>query len=216
MIAASIVEASRTLLHAGLTTGTSGNVSVRVDADVVAVTPSGVDPDTMSSSDIVRVGPDGSPRGDNGRRPSSETRFHLAIYAARPDVGAIVHTHSPWATAVACSAADIPPFHYMMVGTGDGTIRCATYAPPGSDRLASHVVAALGPRHACLLANHGLVAVGANLDAAMEMTREVEALAQQYCLSRLLGGPQVLSTADVEELIPIFEQYGKARKAEES
>ncbi len=169
----------------------------------------------MSSSDIVRVRPDGSPAFDNGRRPSSETRFHLAIYAARPDVGAIVHTHSPWATAVGCNGVDIPPFHYMMVGTGDGTIRCAPYAPPGSDRLAAHVVEALGSRHACLLANHGLVTVGADLESAMAMTREVEALAQQFCLSRLLGGPQVLSAADVEELIPIFEQYGKAQESEE-
>jgi L-fuculose-phosphate aldolase len=215
VIAASIVEASRALLRTGLTTGTSGNVSVRVGAELVAVTPSGVDPEAMSSSDVVRVRPDGSAAVDNGRRPSSETRFHLAVYEARADVCAIVHTHPPWATAVGCSGADIPPFHYMMVGTGDGTIRCAPYAPPGSARLAAHVVEALGPRQACLLANHGLVTVGADLDGAMEMTREVEALAQQYCLSRLLGGPQVLSTADVEELIPIFENYGKAQESEE-
>lgn len=163
----------------------------------------------MTAEQVVEVDGDGRPLAGEALRPSSEWQFHLAVYGARPDVGAVVHTHSPWATAVSCARRDIPPFHYMMVGTGDGTLRCARYHPPGSDRLATSVVAALGARAACLLANHGVVATGKDLVAAEGMAREVEALAQQYCLSQLIGGPKVLDGQEVAELAEIFRAYGQ-------
>jgi len=136
------------------------------------------------------------------------------VYRARPDIGAIVHTHSPWATAVSCARRDLPPFHYMMVGTGDGTLRCAPYHAPGSAALASAVVEAVGDRAACLLANHGVVAAGADLAAAEAMAREVEVLAQQYCLAQLLGGAAVLDPEAVRELRDIFAHYGQGFSGE--
>ena len=127
MIGDAIVAASRSLVRDRLTTGTSGNISVR-DGQLFWITPSGVAPDEMTAEQIVAVDADGE-AADAPSRPSSEWQFHLAVYEARPDIGAIVHTHSPWATAVSCTRRDLPPFHYMMVGTGDGTLRCAPYDP---------------------------------------------------------------------------------------
>ena len=210
MIAAAIVDAARTLIRERLTVGTSGNISVR-DGEVVRITPSGVGPESLQPEQIVQVElASGQPRAG---RPSSEVGFHLGIYRARADVAAVVHTHSPWATAVSCARLSIPPFHYMMVGTGDGTLDCAPYHPPGSPELAEGVVATLGDRAACLLANHGAVATGPGLSAAMDMAREVESLAQQFTLSRLLGGPVNLDDAEVAELQSVFAAY-RARGSE--
>lgn len=208
MIGDAIVVAAQRLISDRLTIGTSGNISVR-DGQRAWITPSGVAPGEMAAEQVVAVDLGGVPPADGALRPSSEWQFHVAVYRARPDVGAIVHTHSPWATAVSCARRDVPPFHYMMVGTGDGTLRCAPYDPPGSERLAAGVVDALGQRAACLLANHGVVATGKDLAAAEGMAREVEALAQQYCLSQLIGGPKVLDGQEVAELAEIFKAYGE-------
>lgn len=208
MIGEAIVAASQRLTAERLTTGTSGNISVRVGRRVW-ITPSGVAPEQMVPEQVVAVDLETGLPEAGALHPSSEWQFHLAVYVARPDIGAIVHTHSPWATAVSCTRREIPPFHYMMVGTGDGTLRCAPYDPPGSERLAAGVVEALGQRAACLLANHGVVAAGSDLAAAEAMAREVETLAQQYCLAQLLGGPELLDGQQVEELIEIFKSYGR-------
>ncbi len=206
MTAAAVVQASQSLVREGLTVGTSGNISVReAGEEMVWITPSGVSPENLEASGVVAVDlASGEPRDG---RPSSEVGFHLGIYRAREDIGAVVHTHSPWATAVSCARLTIPPFHYMMVGTGDGTLECAPYHPPGSPQLAAATVVALGQRSACLLANHGAVTVGPNLDAAMGMAREVEALAQQFALSRLLGGAVNLESEEVVHLREIFTAY---------
>ncbi len=209
MIPEAIVSASRLLVAERLTVGTSGNISVRGE-DRIWITPSGVAPEAMQADQIVGVAVDGGPAETTALRPSSEVQFHLRIYRARDDVGAVVHTHSPWATAVSCARRGLPPFHYMMVGTGDGTLKCAPYDPPGSDRLAINVVEALGQRSACLLANHGVVATGPDLDAALAMACEVEMLAQQYCLTRLIGEPALLNQEQVTELAGIFKAYGQA------
>jgi len=203
-----IVAASQRLISDRLTTGTSGNISVR-DGERAWITPSGVAPGEMQAEQVVAIGLDGGLLVDAAILPSSEWQFHVAVYDARPDVGAIVHTHSPWATGVSCTRRDIPPFHYMMVGTGDGTLRCAPYDPPGSERLAMGVVGALGQRSACLLANHGVVATGKDLPAAEAMAREVETLAQQYCIAQLLGGPESLDGEQVGELAEVFKVYGQ-------
>ena len=211
MIADAVVAASQRLISDRLTTGTAGNVSVR-DGGQVWITPSGVAPGEMVGEQVVAIDMETGLPADGASRPSSEWQFHVAVYDARPDIGAIVHTHSPWATAVSCTRRDVPPFHYMMVGTGDGTLKCAPYDPPGSKRLAAGVVAALGRRGACLLANHGVVATGAELAGAEAMAREVETLAQQYCLAQLLGGPELLDGQQVGELVQIFESYGRQAK----
>jgi len=208
VIGDAIVAASRRLISDRLTTGTSGNISVR-EGQRVWITPSGVAPGAMAAEQVVALDMDGGASADAALRPSSEWQFHLAVYNARPEIGAIVHTHSPWATAVSCTRRDIPPFHYMMIGTGDGTLRCAPYHPPGSERLAAAVVNALATRAACLLANHGAVATGSDLDGAEAMAREVESLAQQYCLAQMLGGPELLDRREVEELAEIFRAYGQ-------
>jgi L-fuculose-phosphate aldolase len=208
-----IVDAARALVGERLTVGTSGNVSAR-HGERIWITPSGVDPTRMSAVDIVEVDAAGDRVGDGARAPSSEVQFHVGIYGARGDIGAVVHTHSPWATAVACTRQAIPPFHYMMVGTGDGTLECAPYDPPGSTSLAHSVVTALGSRAACLLANHGVVATGRDLDAALAMAREVEMLAQQYCLTRLAGDPKLLDAGQVSELVEIFQAYGQQQEDE--
>jgi L-fuculose-phosphate aldolase len=208
-----IVAAARTLVRERLTVGTSGNVSAR-HAGRIWITPSGVDPAAMAATDIVEVDAAGSRLGESPHAPSSEVGFHVGIYGARADIGAVVHTHSPWATAVSCTRQAMPPFHYMMVGTGDGTLECAPYHPPGSPGLAHGVVTALGGRAACLLANHGVVATGRDLDAALRMAREVEMLAQQYCLTRLAGEPKLLDSGQVAELIEIFQAYGQQQEDE--
>ena len=204
MIATTIVDASRTLVQERLTVGTSGNISV-LDGDSVWITPSGVPPANLEAEQVVEV----DLVSGNARegRPSSEVGFHLGIYRTRGDVAAVVHTHSPWATAVSCARQSIPAFHYMMVGTGDGVLDCAPYHPPGSQELAGGVVDALGNRAACLMANHGVVATGPDLAAAMDMAREVESLAQQFVLSRLAGGPVNLDAAEVAELQRVFATY---------
>ena len=201
------MAAAQVLVREGLATGTAGNVSVR-DGDTMWITPSAVAPQSMVAEDVVALDALGVPRTGGGVRPSSEWQFHRAVLQARPDVGAIVHTHSPWATAVSCTGRVIPPFHYMMVGTGDGTLRCAPYDPPGSAALADGVVRALGARRACLLAHHGVVAVGSDLDGALDMAREVETLAQQYAIARMVGGPEILGTEEVATLVEIFSAYG--------
>ena len=144
------------------------------------------------------------------RRPSSEWRLHAAIYAARPDAGAVVHTHSPFATALSCAREGIPPFHYMIALGGGADIRCAAYATFGTEALAANCVAALEGRRAALLANHGAVAFGASLAAARALAKEVENLARQYLALRAAGlAPVLLTAAEMEEVAAGFADYAR-------
>ena len=204
-----VAAAARALARDGLNVGTAGNVSAR-GAHGVLITPSGIAPAALEPDQVVEVALDGHPP-DIGLRPSSEWPFHRAVYRARSDVGAIVHTHSPWASAVSCTRRPIPAFHYMVAIVGGPSIRCAPYAPPGSDALAVGAVEALGERQACLLANHGAIAVGVDVEAAQAMAVEVESLAQQYCLAQLAGGPVLLEDGEMSSLLEIFKQYGQPR-----
>jgi L-fuculose-phosphate aldolase len=189
----------------GLNRGTSGNLSVRSD-DGLLVTPSGVVPAALTSDAMVAVTIDGV--WPKGRQPSSEWRFHRDIYRARGEVGAIVHVHSPFATALACLRRDIPAFHYMVAVAGGDSIRCAPYATFGSQELSDRALAALDGRRACLLANHGLIAVGADLDGAVRMAIEVEALAEQYGHALQVGEPVLLDAAEMAEVLEKFATYG--------
>jgi L-fuculose-phosphate aldolase len=143
------------------------------------------------------------------RVASSEWRVHLAIYKARPDVGAIVHTHSLNATALACLHRGIPAFHYMVAEFGGDRVVCAPYATYGSEDLARFTVKALGARHACLLANHGAIAVGETARQAYDRAAAVEALAAQYARARALGRPRILTAREMARVIEKFKTYGK-------
>ncbi len=169
------------------------------------ITPSAMDYARIRPSDIVWMGPDGSRTGH--RAPSSEWRFHQRILAERPDAGAIVHVHSPAATALACLRLPIPAFHYLVAVAGGDNIRCAPYFLFGSDQLADAVIEALHGRSAALLANHGQVTVGASLDAALRLALDVESLADQYLRARTVGEPRRLTARQMREVLDRFDRY---------
>jgi L-fuculose-phosphate aldolase len=189
-----------------LNRGKSGNVSARID-DGFLITPTGLAYESTQPGDVVAMTLDGKARGP--RLPSSEWRFHRDIYAARREVGAIVHAHSPFATSIACLGRDIPPFHYMIALAGGKDIRCAAYATFGTQQLSDHALRALEGRKACLLANHGMIAVGASLTAALALAVEVEALAEQYGRALQIGTPNMLSDAEMEVVLEKFRTYGQ-------
>jgi L-fuculose-phosphate aldolase len=178
---------------AGLAPGTSGNVSART-ARGALVTPSGWPWEDLQAADLVEI-VDGKPRGR--LPPTSEAPLHLAIYAARPEVGAIVHTHSRFATTLACLRRDLPASHYMLAVAGGAVVRCASYATYGSHALAEAALAALEDRQACLLANHGLVALGDTPAAALAVAREVEYCAELHWRALAVGEPVLLDADEI-------------------
>jgi L-fuculose-phosphate aldolase len=204
---AAIVEASQALDARGLMPNKSGNVSCR-SADGFLITPSGVPYGKLTPGQMIAL-PLPATDEPAGPRPSSEWRMHAAIYSARPDVLAIVHTHSPRATALACAGRGIPAFHYMIALAG-GDIRCMPYATFGSDELANHAVRGLEGRRATLLSNHGVVAVGTSLQRAQAVAIEVENLAGQY-LDLLSAGlePVLLSDSEMQVVNEKFAEYGR-------
>jgi len=202
-----VIATCRALARSGLTHGTSGNVSVRRDAESFFVSPTGMAYDALDPLDIPRVEIKG--RWHGRRRPSSEWRFHRDIYRARTDVMAIVHTHSVHAAALACNGSGIPAFHYMVAVAGGDDIRCAPYATFGTQTLSNNAVAALENRKACLLANHGVIATGVDLAAALALAGEVENLAAQYIAALQVGSPHILDAAEMARVIEKFRTYGK-------
>jgi L-fuculose-phosphate aldolase len=203
---AALADAARAMSSRGLSQGTSGNLSARVPEGLL-VTPSAVPYDEIGADAIVLVDPDGRVLEPTGLRPSTEWRLHAAILAARPDVGAVVHTHSVFCTTLACLRMAIPAFHYMVAVAGGDSIRCADYATFGTAALADHAVAALDGRLACLLANHGMVAVGASPGAALALAAEVETLAEQYWRALQAGQPALLSADEMAEALAAFSDY---------
>lgn len=210
-LATALLATARALGAARLNTGTAGNVSVRLGAGML-ITPSGLPPEQCRSEDMVSV--DAGGRAYGPLAPSSEWRFHRDLYAARPEAGAIVHTHAPFATALACQRLEIPPFHYMIARFGGDTVRCARYATFGTQALSDHVIAAISERNACLMANHGMVVFGHDLPQALALAIEFEALCEQYWRTLQLGPPVLLSAAEMEEVAVRFKWYGKPREIE--
>ncbi|MES1165075.1 MAG: class II aldolase/adducin family protein [Verrucomicrobiota bacterium] len=201
-----VLETVRWLVERRLYTGTSGNVSCRVAGGFV-VTPTGIPCDALAAADMVAVAGDGSVRGT--LLPSSEWRLHRDIYLRRPEVGAVVHTHSPFATALSSLRRPIPAFHYMIAKTGGAELRCARYATYGTDALSRNALAALNGRRACLLANHGVVALGADVTAARLLAEEIELLALQYVVARAAGSPAILGPAEMARVAQKFAAYGQ-------
>ncbi len=207
-----VVSGCRDLTRLGLTYGTSGNVSVRRDSTSFFVSPTGVPYGTLEAEDVPLVTLAGTWYGR--RRPSSEWRFHRDIVAARAEVGAIVHTHSRHATALACTGRGIPAFHYMVAVAGGQDIRCAPYHTFGTQELSDAALAALEGRKACLLAHHGLIALGSDLAAALKLAGEVESLAAQYCIALTLGSVELLDDAQMQTVIEKFRTYGRQDAAD--
>lgn len=207
---AAIVEACLRMEKAGLNQGTSGNVSVR-HGEGFLVTPSSLPYDRMTPDDVVAMGWDGS---HAGRRPSSEWRFHRDILRARPEVGAVVHCHSVHATALACHHRTIPAFHYMVGVAGGATIRCAPYATFGTQALSDAAIGALEGRLACLLGQHGQIALGPTLEEALRMAAEVEALSRLYLLALAIGEPPALSEGEMERVIARMRRMGYGQDPE--
>lgn len=208
-----VVRYARLLIERGLTRGTGGNISVRQD-ELVAITPSGVAYASMTAEDIVVVNLAGRVV-EGALRPSSECGMHLACYRAERAFGAVVHTHSAFATTLACMQRELPPIHYL-IGYAGGTVPCIPYYPFGSDALAEAAAAGMAGRNAVLLGNHGLLAAGADLDYAFSVAEETEFVAELYYRTELLGGGRMLCDADMEEALRRFAVYGQKQQAAKS
>jgi L-fuculose-phosphate aldolase len=203
-----IIATARAMNARNLNRGKSGNVSARTDAGFL-VTPTGLAYESMRAEDIVAMSLDGTAQGT--RAPSSEWRFHRDIYAARGEVRAIVHAHSAFATTLACLGRGIPAFHYMIAVAGGSDIRCAPYATFGTQVLSDLALLALEGRKACLLANHGMIAVGPGLAQALALAVEVEALAEQYWRALQIGEPRLLPETEMAVVLEKFRSYGQPR-----
>ncbi len=201
-----MIATARRMNTSGLNQGTSGNLSQRVE-DGFLLTPTGMDYDSLEPEDLVLMRMDGSHEGR--RAPSSEWRFHRDILVRRPEVGAVLHAHSMFCTTLACLRRGIPSFHYMVTAAGGADIRCAPYATFGTEELSSHAVEALEGRKACLLANHGMLALGKDLAGAFKLAVEVETLAAMYWRALQVGEPVLLDAAEMARVLEKFKTYGQ-------
>ena len=203
-----IIDQCRWMNASGLNQGTSGNISVRL-GDHMLITPTAIPYDALTPDMIAAMplaGAYGSYEGP--RKPSSEWRFHLDIMQARPEAGAIVHTHATYCTVLAIARKGIPAAHYMVAVFGGSSVRCAGYARYGTKELSLLALEALADRSACLMANHGMIAFGGSLEQAMWRAVELETLAKQYYLSLAIGGPVLLDEAQIAATAAGIAGYG--------
>ncbi|WP_310450190.1 class II aldolase/adducin family protein [Sulfuritalea sp.] len=217
-LAGKVLATARAMNASGINRGSAGNVSARCDGGFM-ITPTGMAYDACEPADMVRVGADalcvpgiplrGQVTASGRRKPSSEWRFHRDIYAARPEAGAVVHTHSPFATALACQQQGVPAFHYMVARFGGADVRCAAYATFGSQELSDAIIAALDARSACLMAHHGMVVFGRDCDQALALAVELETLCEQYWRVLQLGAPKLLAAKEMDCVLAKFASYGQ-------
>ncbi len=204
----SLVEACRSMNRLGINQGTSGNISVRL-GDRMLISPSATPYESMTPGQVASMPIEGDYGAWTGPlRPSTEWRFHLDIMRARPDAGAVVHSHATYCTSLAIVRKDIPACHYMIAAFGGTDVRCAPYATFGTKALSEHALRALDGRNACLLANHGMIVIGTSLAKAMWLAVELETIAKQYWHSLLIGGPVILSDAEIADTMKGFGSYG--------
>jgi L-fuculose-phosphate aldolase len=202
-----IVQFGRNLLNAGLTTGTGGNLSIYNRTEgLVAIKPSGVNYFEMNPSDVVVIDLGGH-TADGTLKPSSETNFHLSLYKFRPDINAVVHTHQIYATTIACLNWELPAVHYL-IGMAGNKVPLAAYATFGSTELSENIIHAIGNYNACLMANHGLVTVGANIAAAFAVAEEIELVSRLYYQAKCIGNPVILSDDEMQVVIKKYQTYG--------
>lgn len=196
----------------GLNQGTSGNISARYKGDML-ITPSGIPYEDLKPADIAKVKIEGDDFVWKGpSRPSSEWHFHRAILKTKPDVHAVVHTHSTFSTVVSIAREDIPACHYMIAAFGGNCVRCAEYETFGTPELSASMLTAMGSRTACLLANHGMVVGGKNLDNAMWAAVELETLSKQYYYAKLAGNMIILPDDEMARVLEKFTSYGQVQK----
>jgi L-fuculose-phosphate aldolase len=207
-----VIDACRTMTANGLNQGTSGNVSVRT-GEAMLITPSATPYDTMTPEMIAEMQLQGDGSWSGPLKPSSEWRFHLDILKERPEIGAVVHAHPPFCTTLAVARRSIPACHYMVAAFGGTDVRCSGYATFGTAELSATALEALEGRTACLLANHGMIALGETLANALWRAGELEAIARQYWQSLLIGGPVILSDAAIAETLERFGSYGLQKDA---
>ena len=205
-LAQHLIETCLAMNSQGINQGSAGNVSLR-HGDGFLITPSGIAYDKLAPGDIVQVGLDGI--AEAGLKPSSEWRMHRDIYAERAEAGAVLHAHSTFATALSCLRRNIPAFHYMVAVAGGDNIRCADYALFGTQGLSDYMLAALEGRRACLLGTHGMICFHDNLEKALWLGIEVEALARQYWHALQIGEPVILDDRQMTEVLEKFRVYGK-------
>ena len=208
-----IIEFSLKLNSTNLSPLRSGNISLRAkedDKDGYLITPSGKKYDSLKPENIIFMGLNKeAENNDSGNKPSSEWRFHRDIYLNKKDAQAIVHAHSPHATAVSSHGKSIPPFHYMIALAGGEDIKCSKYATFGTKELSRNVVKALINRSACLMSNHGQVAFGKNLEEAFELAQEIENICQQYIIALKIGEPKILSFEEMKKVLEKAKNYKK-------
>jgi L-fuculose-phosphate aldolase len=204
----SMLEVVALLEHRGFNHGSTGNVSCRVDGGML-ITPTGGNSANLTAERIVKLGGDGAVVGSG--IPSSEWHMHAAILDAFPHVQAVVHTHADSCVALSCLGKPIPAFHYMIAGFGGNTIPCADYATFGTPALAQSAVRALEGHKACLLANHGMIAVGDSLKAALDITTKLETLARQYLLACSAGEPVIIPDEEMARVREQYKGYGRVR-----
>ncbi len=202
-----IIEIGNRMISSRLTTGTGGNLSIfNRDENLVAIKPSGMPYQTMQPEDVVIVNLEGE-TVDGRLKPSSEIRFHLSIYKARPDVNAILHSHQVYATTIACLGVELPAVHYLVAWCGD-KVPLASYATFGTQALSDNILSVLGDYKACLLENHGLVTMGATLDEAFDIAEELELVSQIYIQAKAIGEPKILNAEQMAEVMEKFKSYG--------
>jgi L-fuculose-phosphate aldolase len=202
-----MVNAVRFLEEKGLNHNSAGNISVRL-GDGALITPAGGRSSWLTPDEIVHITLDGEVRGPG--KPSSEWRFHAGILRTRPEAEAVVHTHADACVALSCLRKPLPPFHYMIASFGGNSIPCSRYEPFGSPALADAALAAIEGHLACLLANHGMIAMGKSLQHALDLTVKLETLARQYILACQAGEPVLLDEAELATVHARYGNYGAA------
>lgn len=205
-----LVDAVRRLDALQLNRGSTGNASLRIDGGLL-ITPTGASASLLEAQDLAIIDDDGAFHGP--WQPSSEWHFHHAILAARPDVNAVVHTHSTYATALASHGRPLPAFHYMVAVCGADEVPCVPYHTFGTEALSEAVCSALRDRNACLLAHHGLVTCAATMARAIAIATEIEALCQSYLTALVLGEPPRLSKDEMARVLDKFKAYGRSQRS---
>lgn len=203
-----IVDYGVKMVRSGLTTGSGGNLSIfSAEDNLIAISPSGIDYHDVTAADVVVVDRVGQ-LVEGGRKPSSEMGFHLALYDARKEITAVVHTHSVYATTIACLHWEIPAVHYLIAFSGD-KVPLAPYATFGSDELADNIIASIGAYNAVLLANHGLVTVGKDIESSFNVAEEIELVARIYYQAKSLGQPVLVDNDEMKRVADKFSNYGQ-------
>lgn len=206
---ASLVSGARAMDASGMNTGTTGNISLRIESGGMLITPTGIPSPMLRPEQMVTMRFDGSWEG--ALRPSSEWEMHAEIYKAFPEAGAVVHAHPDHCVALSCLREPMPLFHYMVAGFGGDDVRCSDYALFASSDLAKAAVVALQDRTACLLANHGMIAFGKDLDTALARTVKLETLARQYLIARAAGTPVLIENSEIPAIRGRYKTYGQQK-----